>query len=258
MFRRLLPVALVPLLLAPPAPAGIIFGRKSDKPDPRDRVPELLRVVRGDGDENKRASAAEELRRYDATQYPDIVPTLVNVLLSDRKPAVRAEAAQTLGHLRPVSSSAGQALEMARDKDPSMRVRVQARSSLLSMHWNGYHGKKDEPFNGAKEPPLLDPQNQPQPQPPAVSTNQPQLPRLTPVPQPAPPTVQPPQPPPQPPQPQAQPQPPQAQPEPPPQAVPAPQESTPPVSSRPGVQKMPTGPSQPGGGDGPALPPPSE
>ena len=55
--------------------------------------PELLRIVCSDGDESKRASAAEELRQYDPTQFPDLAPTLINVLLNDKKPAVRAEAA---------------------------------------------------------------------------------------------------------------------------------------------------------------------
>src|SRR5262249_24186660 len=125
--------------LARPAGAGIIFGRKGKKPPtPAERVPELIVTVKTDRDENKRAKAAEELRQYDPAAFKDIVPVLIDVLLNDKKPAVRAEAAQSLGKLRPVSQQAGMALEQALAKGPSMRVRLQARSSLLQYHWAGY------------------------------------------------------------------------------------------------------------------------
>src|SRR5205085_8876672 len=113
-----------------------------------------------DGDENKRARAAEELRQYDPAAFPDIVPVLIDVLVNDKKPAVRAEAAQSLGKLRPVSQQAGQALEYALTKDPSMRVRLQARSALMQYHWSGYRSasKKDAPPPPleSKEPPPAD------------------------------------------------------------------------------------------------------
>src|SRR5262249_39403035 len=143
---RLLLVLLLLPALACPASAGILFGKKGKKPTPAERVPELLGTVKGDGDENKRVRAAEELRQYDPSAFPDIVPVLIDVLVNDKKPAVRAEAAQSLGKLRPVSQQAGQALEYALTKDPSMRVRLQARSALMQYHWAGYHGtpaKKD-------------------------------------------------------------------------------------------------------------------
>jgi hypothetical protein len=138
---------LVPLLLialASPAPAGIIFGRKK-KPPANERVPELLTTVKTDGDENKRVDAVDELRQYDPNAYPAIVPTLIDSLQNDKRPAVRAEAAQSLGRLRPVSQEVGQALEQAMHNDASMRVRLQARSALLQYHWSGYHGGKEPP-----------------------------------------------------------------------------------------------------------------
>ena len=142
--RFLLVLVLVPALTGPAA-AGIIFNKKGSKPSPSERVPELLNVIKGDGDENKRVAAAEELRQYDATQFPDIVPVLTDVLANDKKPAVRSEAAQTLGKLRPVSQQAGQALEQALAKDSSMRVRLHARSALLGYHWHNYRPThKDE------------------------------------------------------------------------------------------------------------------
>jgi hypothetical protein len=176
--RLVLVLVLVPLPV--PAAAGILFGKKGAKPSPQERVPELIRIVQTDGDENKRAGACEELRDYDPAQFPDIVPVLVEVLLNDRKAGVRAEAAHSLGKIRPVSQMAGRALEKALADDASMRVRVQARGALLSYHWAGYHssGKKDEPLATTKEPPLADPPDKgPAPAPPILPA------RLTPVPE---------------------------------------------------------------------------
>jgi hypothetical protein len=159
---------ILPLLAALPlsASAGIFFGKKATKPDPATRVPELIVIVKTDGDENKRAAAAEELRQYDPRTQHDIVPILIDVLLHDAKPSVRAEAAASLGKLRPISQEAGWALEQAVAKDPSMRVRLQARSALLMYHLAGYHSTKVEepPTAQGKEPPTAPPA------PPAVKT----------------------------------------------------------------------------------------
>jgi hypothetical protein len=160
---RLLLVTLLLAVLPAPTLAGI-FGKKT-KPNPSERVPELLSIVKTDGDEHKRANAAEELRQYDPKQFPEIVPALIDVLMNDSKPGVRAEAAQTLGKLRPVTREVGLALEQAVAKDGSMRVRLQARSALLQYHWSGYHGGKDAapPASQSKEPPLAPATNQVQP-----------------------------------------------------------------------------------------------
>lgn len=135
-------VLLALLSLAVPASAGI-FGKK-EKPDPKVRVPELIATVKNDKDESKRAAAAEELRQYDVAAFPDIVPVLIDVLLTDPKPAVRSEAADSLGKIRPISQEAGWALEQALAKDGSMRVRLRARYALMSYHWAGYQGKPKE------------------------------------------------------------------------------------------------------------------
>jgi hypothetical protein len=124
--------------LALPAPAGILFSKKT-KPNPAERVPELIVIVKTDKDESKRAAAAEELRQFDPAAYPDMVPVLIDVLMNDAKPAVRVEAAETLGKLRPVSQEAGWALEQAQEKDSSWRVRTKARYVLMTYHWAGYH-----------------------------------------------------------------------------------------------------------------------
>jgi hypothetical protein len=178
---RLRALWLVPLVLLPglsgPSYAGIFFGKKGKKPTPNERVPELLALVKNDGDESRRAAAAQELRQYDPAQYPMIVPVLVDVLLNDKKPGVRAEAAQSLGKMRPISQQAGMALEQALSNDSSMRVRLQARSSLLQYHWSGYHNvRKDDLVPQSKEPPLAD-----EKAPPTISTTN--LPTTAPLPQ---------------------------------------------------------------------------
>ncbi len=153
MSSRLLPVLLLIPLLTPSANAGISnFWHRDARPTPSERVPQLLHILRSDGDESKRAAAAEELRQFDPLAFPEMIPALLDALQKDAKPSVRAEAVQTLGRLKPVSQQIGQALEQARDKDPSMRVRVQARKELLSYHWHGYRsGKPEEGATGTKE-----------------------------------------------------------------------------------------------------------
>jgi len=151
--RLLLVVCL--LVGAQTAARAGLFSKKPSKPEPKDRVPELLIIVKTDKDEHKRAAAATELRQYDPAAFPDIVPVLIDVLISDAKPAVRSEAAESLGKLRPVSKQAGWALEQALEKDPSTRVRMQARYTLLQYHWAGYKSSgKESAVSETKEPPL--------------------------------------------------------------------------------------------------------
>jgi hypothetical protein len=181
MDRRYLLVVLLVIVTAGNASAGLFFGKKN-KPTPTERVPELIKELRTDGDEHKRSSAAEELRQYDPQQFPEMMPALIDALLNDNKPAVRSEAAQTLGKLRPVNAAAGAALEQALGKDSSMRVRLQARSALLQYRWAGYAPKpNNEPPAQSKEPPLA-------PDLPAVAAPRPsQAPAATAVKAPAPP-----------------------------------------------------------------------
>jgi hypothetical protein len=155
---RWLLVLLLVSLFAPPSQAGILFGRKKDRPDPKLRVPELVSILKADKDADKRGKAAEELREYDPAVFPEIVPALLEALASDAAPAVRIEAAFSLSRLRPVTQNVGEALEQAVAKDSSMRVRLQARSALLQYHWAGYRGKKTDvpPLNKTREPPMAD------------------------------------------------------------------------------------------------------
>src|SRR5262245_47508317 len=95
MYRRALLSLLLAGLLAGPGFAGI-FGKKPAKANPAERVPELLKILKLDGDENKRIEAADELRYYDIAAFPQVVPALIEVLRSDPKPAVRSEIVETL------------------------------------------------------------------------------------------------------------------------------------------------------------------
>jgi HEAT repeats len=153
---------LVPVLLyglAAPLSAGIIFGKKPKTP-PEKRVPELLLILKSDGDENKRSEAAEELRQFDGALFKEIIPALIESLMSDPKASVRVEAAQSLGKIRPPVREMLAPLEHARDHDASMRVRMQARSSLMNLHFAGLRSapgdlKQDKPPPpSTKEPPL--------------------------------------------------------------------------------------------------------
>jgi hypothetical protein len=152
-YRLLILLVLLPLL-SPCAQAGILFGRKKEKPDPKQRVPELVATLKSDKDSDKRSRAAEELRTYDPAQFPEIIPALIDALQNDPKPGVRIDALQSLSRLRPVTQDAGEALEQALAKDSSMRVRLQARSALLQYHWAGYRSKKPEvpPLNPTRDP----------------------------------------------------------------------------------------------------------
>ena len=160
-------VLLLTPLLSAPVVAGIFFNnKKPDPPNPADRVPELIKTIQTDGDEDKRMAAAAELRDYDPAQFPDVVPALIDALLNDKKPGVRAEAAQTLGKIRPTSDPVGAALEESLAKDSSMRVRLQVRGALLQYRWSGWKDPaakkddvptarpKDPPPAQSKEPPL--------------------------------------------------------------------------------------------------------
>ena len=137
--HRFILAVLLPIAVALPARAGIFsFGKP--KGNPAERLSQLIITLKTDRDENRREKAARELRDFDPVANPDIVSVLVDVLQTDSKASVRAEAAQSLGKLRPVSQTVGWALEEA-TKDASLRVRMQARSSLVSYRISGYRSE---------------------------------------------------------------------------------------------------------------------
>jgi len=153
-WSRVLLVPLVVAAIASPAPAGL-FSRKT-KPNPAERVPELLIQLKTGTDEAQRTAAAEELRQYDPKAFPEIVTGLIDALGKDASPAVRSEAAASLGRLRPIAQQTGYALEQAQNNDASVRVRLAARQSLWQYHLVGYRGgKTDMPAGNAAADPSV-------------------------------------------------------------------------------------------------------
>jgi hypothetical protein len=138
-FHAILILIVVPAL-AVPARAGIFDKRP--KIDPAMRVPLLIGQVKSEQDERKRLAAAEELRQYDPRAFPEIVPVLIDVLQNDVAAGVRLQALHSLSGFRPVSREVGEALEHALASDKSFRVRLQARTTLVSYHWSGYHAAR--------------------------------------------------------------------------------------------------------------------
>lgn len=132
------------------------FFSKPAKPKPaQERVPELIALLRGNPDESLRADAADELRQFDPAVFPDIIPALIDSLLTDKKAGVRAECASSLSKLKGVHAKVGQALEYAMANDPSMRVRLQARSSLFTYQLSGYRSTgKPTAMVQTTEPPI--------------------------------------------------------------------------------------------------------
>jgi hypothetical protein len=152
MLRRLLIVLVFAALTTSSARAGI-FSRKP-KVNPTERVPELLSELKTSNDEGERTSAAEELRQFDPKSHPEIMTGLIGALNKDGSPTVRAEAAASLGKLRPISQQAGYALEQAQNNDGSLRVRMAARQALFQYHIVGYRGGKPDssPDKDATQP----------------------------------------------------------------------------------------------------------
>lgn len=140
MLRRLLIIPVVTILLASPAPAG--FFSKKPKPNPAERVPELINTLKGSSDESKRQEAADELKQYDPNAFPQIMPALIEALTKDGSTAVRSEVASSIARMRPINQQAGYALEQAQNNDPSLRVRMSARQGLIQYNLVGYRGGK--------------------------------------------------------------------------------------------------------------------
>ena len=148
-YRMLLVLIVVPTF-ALPVPAGL-FDRRP-KANPAQRVPLLVGQVKTEPDERKRQAAAEELRQYDPRAFPEIIPVLIDVLQNDVAAGVRLQALHSVSSFRPVSQEVGEALERAQASDKSLRVRLQARTTLISYHWSGYHSG---PKVQAQAPPVI-------------------------------------------------------------------------------------------------------
>jgi hypothetical protein len=180
---RTIAVLTVVLILSAPASAGDgilglgLFKKRQKPPEPTDKVKQLVATLQADPDEKKRRQAAAELRGYDPRNHAEVVPALTGALQRDPAPAVRAEAAESIGKLKPVFQPAGIALEMALTADPDTNVREAVKSALWQYHLNGYRTPPSgNPYaTQTAEPPLATarPQPQPQPQPPVPTPAQP-------------------------------------------------------------------------------------
>jgi len=133
-----------------PLPANAGFFSRKPKPNPAERVPELLIQLKTHTDETQRSNAAEELRQFDPKSYPEIMTGLIGALSKDASPSVRSEAAASLGKLRPISQQAGYALEQAQNNDGSIRVRMAARQALFQYHIVGYRSGGRPEMNADK------------------------------------------------------------------------------------------------------------
>lgn len=144
---------------------GSLFFKPAKSKPAQERVPELINLLRTNADESIRADAAEELRQFDPALFPEIIPSLVDSLLTDKKAGVRAECASSLGKLKGVHAKVGQALEHAMANDSSMRVRLQCRSSLFTYQLSGYRSTgKPTAMVQTTEPPIANAvANQPEP-----------------------------------------------------------------------------------------------
>ena len=151
--QHLIFATLILFVFASASQAGIF--RRSAKPDPAVHVPALIQTLKTDTDERARAQAASALREYDAKTFPEILPTLIDALGGDKSPSVRAEAADSIGRIRPITAQAGYALEQARDNDKYLAVRISARTALFQYRILGYFtGVKDDVAMQTAEPPL--------------------------------------------------------------------------------------------------------
>jgi hypothetical protein len=166
--KRIPGLVVLVIVLAWSAPAPAQFFAKKAKPNPSQRVPELVLILKTDPDEKKRAHAAEEIRDYDAILFTNIVPVLVDVLEHDSKVSVRHEAVNSLAKIRPVNAQAGHALERAAGSDESFRVRLAAKTALTKYHLAGYSAKTEMmPTSGpiARPLPMGPPSDAPPPVP---------------------------------------------------------------------------------------------
>lgn len=156
---RLRYFVLVTLIVGVTSAEGRAAGlfKKTSKPDPAEHVPVLIKTLKSEPDERKRATAAEELREFDSKTFPEIIPALIEALRNDGSVSVRSESVNSIGKLRPVTQVAGYALEQAAQNDPSIRVRLAAKTTLAQ--WTLFHGFRPgrPPESNAtqtEEPPL--------------------------------------------------------------------------------------------------------
>lgn len=150
--QRLFFVSIFALVCATSADAGPF--RKTSRPDPATQVPFLLQTLRTSTDERVRETAASALREYDAKAFPEILPTLIEALTTDKSSSVRSEVAESIGKIRPISIQAGYALEQAIANDKNPLVQLSARTAMLQYRLLGIVSSKADLATQSAEPRL--------------------------------------------------------------------------------------------------------
>ena len=120
---------------------------KAEAPRLDTRARQLAALLQSEQDIPKRREAIKELAGFDPRTDADVLPTLVSSLRKDPAPEVRADAAEAIGRLKPVSQSAGLALEDAGGTDPNVKVREAVNLALLQYHLNGYRTQYGTPLS---------------------------------------------------------------------------------------------------------------
>jgi len=133
-------VALAALAVASSAPAidlgfGLLKRRQNpsaqqqqSKPDPAQRVKQLVGTLQTDPDVAHRKAAVDDLSAADARGNAEVVAALTGSLQRDPSPAVRAAVAQALGEAK--SAGAAAVLAEVEKSDPDAGVRAAAKTAL--------------------------------------------------------------------------------------------------------------------------------
>jgi hypothetical protein len=121
-----------------------------------DKVKQLVTTLQSDMNVERRKAAAESIRSIDPRNSPDVIPALVGSLLKDPSPSVRSSAAETIGSMKSVYTTAAEALAHAEKNDPDSGVRAAAKAALWQYHLNGAKvaNTVTTPLNQTPEPPL--------------------------------------------------------------------------------------------------------
>ena len=149
---------MVPLLLAIFVSDGNAnpFFKRTPKPEAEQYVPVLIKTLKSDPDEKKRAVAAELLREFDVKAFPDILPALIDALKDDTSSAVRLEALKSIGRQHPITQPMIFAVQNAKN-DPSKQVRSATKDIAIRWLFHGIRlGNPLPPNFQTEEPPLAD------------------------------------------------------------------------------------------------------
>ena len=134
-----------PAKAADPAKPDPDEAKAKGKAEPLSKVKQIVLTLQADPDAAKRQAAVAELARLDPRTNPEVLPALVASLQRDPAEDVRVAAADAVGGLKPVSQSAGLAMEAALASDPVPRVRETIKAALWQYHLNGYQTPPSAP-----------------------------------------------------------------------------------------------------------------